>query len=298
MSEGFAARLAAALGEDAAGWAAPAREELEAALAEQLAHAGRSWAPLALPAERFLDYLAARLDLGGARGPAAVAAALERIEIADLYLCCGCAGGEAAALGAFERAFGGEIERAAARVDASGDLAAEVRQALRHELFVAAPGQRPRIERYLGRGPLGRWLWVMATREALMARRRTRRETALGEAHLGIADVDLELDYLKREYRAAFREAFTEAMAELPSKQRNLLDYHFIQHLTIDQIGALYRVHRVTAFRWLRSARAELLAATRRQLAARLHIAPSEVDSILRLVQSRLEVSVERLLGG
>src|SRR5690606_38822240 len=142
-----------------------------------------------------------------------------------------------------------------------------------------------------------RWLWVLATREALMWRRRRRREIPLEEGHLGIADVDIELDYLKREYRGELRAAFAEAMAELPSKQRNLLYYHFVRRLNIDQIGALYRVHRVTAFRWLRDSRGALVAATRRRLAGRLDVAGDELESVLYLVQSRLEVSLERLLS-
>ena len=130
-----------------------------------------------------------------------------------------------------------------------------------------------------------------------MSRRRLHRETPLVDLDAQIADGNLELDFLKREYRAEFRIAFAEAMTELSAKERNLLRYHFVQTLTIDQIGAIYRVHRVTAFRWLRSARQALVSATRRRVAKRLDVQPAEVDSILRLVQSQLELSVERVLG-
>ena len=148
-------------------------------------------------------------------------------------------------------------------------------------------------------GPLGRWLQVVATREALIQRRRSQRALPPPElAHAGgaLAARDLDVHILRREYRAAFELAFAEALAALTSKQRNLLYYHLVGRLNIDRIGALYRVHRVTAFRWLRAAREALVAHTRALLAARLRLADDELESLLRLVQSRASVSVERLL--
>lgn len=291
---GLAGAMARALGREPASWTAAELAALEAALAEHLELAETTWSSVHQPREPFVAYLAARLP--ACPTAPAIAAGLDELAVSDLYLCAACAAGDAAAIAAFDRAFGGEIERAVARTDRSGDLADDVRQMVHEKLFVADAGAARGIESYQGRGPLGRWLWVLATREALMWRRRHRREIPLQDGHLGIAEGDIELDYLKREYRAEFRIAFAEAMTELPSKQRNLLYYHFVRRLNIDQIGALYRVHRVTAFRWLRGARGALLAATRRRLAARLDIAGEELESILRLVQSRLEVSVERIL--
>ena len=66
---------------------------------------------------------------------------------------------------------------------------------------------------------------------------------------------------------------------------------------SIDQIGSLYGVHRATAARWLTNAREELGARIRAGLAERLEIGESQVDSIVALVTSRIELSLERLLG-
>jgi RNA polymerase sigma-70 factor, ECF subfamily len=59
----------------------------------------------------------------------------------------------------------------------------------------------------------------------------------------------------------------------------------------------LYGVHRATAARWVNAAREELGEAIRAQIAQRLTISVGQVDSIVRLVQSRIDVSLERLLG-
>jgi RNA polymerase sigma-70 factor (ECF subfamily) len=231
----------------------------------------------------------------------------------ELALCARCANGDVAAIAELEARYFGEIDRAIAGLDREGDLVAEIRQRVRTRLFVGAERKAdanaegapaitklaagaPGITKFAGAGPLGRWLVVVATREALMYLRTARRERARAHAASELAARDYELHVLRREYRPAFEQAFADALAELSSKDRNLLYYHLVGGLGIDRIGALYRVHRVTAFRWLRDARAALVARTRELLAERMQLATDELESLLRLVQSRASVSVERLL--
>jgi RNA polymerase sigma-70 factor (ECF subfamily) len=59
----------------------------------------------------------------------------------------------------------------------------------------------------------------------------------------------------------------------------------------------MYGVHRAIAARWLAAAREQIAGATRNHLAARAGIVSEEIDSIIRLVHSRLDVSFERLLA-
>jgi RNA polymerase sigma-70 factor (ECF subfamily) len=214
--------------------------------------------------------------------------------LAELRLCCACAAGHPAAIAELEHRYFPEIDRVLRNLDRSGDLTDEIKQVVRHKLLVAAPGVAAGITQFEGRGPLGRWLQIVATREALMHLRTAKREQARAQADL--AARDFELHVLRREYRAEFERAFADALAALTSKQRNLLYYHLVGRLGIDRIGSIYRVHRVTAFRWLREARELLVARTRELLAARMNLAGDELDSLLRMVQSRASVSVERLL--
>ena len=66
--------------------------------------------------------------------------------------------------------------------------------------------------------------------------------------------------------------------------------------LSIDAIGAAFGVHRATAARWLLRAREALVAQTRARLASRLSMTVTEIDSVIELVQSRLDASVVRYL--
>ena len=72
---------------------------------------------------------------------------------------------------------------------------------------------------------------------------------------------------------------------------------HPVQEPAIDQIGGLYHLHRASAARRIAKAREALLVGTRAALARRLGVPAERLGSVLELVASRLEASVERLLG-
>ena len=96
---------------------------------------------------------------------------------------------------------------------------------------------------------------------------------------------------MKEKYRGEFSAAFRRAIAKLELRERNLLRQHYLDELSLEDVASLYRVHRATAARWLSSARSGLLALTRQELAAALGLPAHEVDSLMRLLQSRLDFS-------
>jgi RNA polymerase sigma-70 factor, ECF subfamily len=75
-----------------------------------------------------------------------------------------------------------------------------------------------------------------------------------------------------------------------------LLRYNVLEGLNIEEIGKIYGVHRATVARWITAARESILGRTRDELERRFGITAVEIDSIVRLVQSRLDVSMERVL--
>ena len=118
------------------------------------------------------------------------------------------------------------------------------------------------------------------------------------EDELAAADYsdDPMLAELKARYRSELADAFRAALAELVPRDRTLLRYQMIDGLSIDEIGTIYRVHRATAARWLVGIRDKLVDNTRGRLAAKLGVDTQEAASIVRLVQSQLDVSVIRHL--
>ncbi|HMR07624.1 MAG TPA: hypothetical protein PKA88_17700, partial [Polyangiaceae bacterium] len=62
-------------------------------------------------------------------------------------------------------------------------------------------------------------------------------------------------------------------------------------------IGALYSVHRATVARWIVSTKASLAKALHRALKSRLQVDQAELESILRLIESQVHITLERVFG-
>lgn len=224
----------------------------------------------------------------------------DALHAGDLVLACACAAGQNAALVAFDRAFLHDIDLAYARSTDLGIPKDEFRQRVRERLFVAAPGRDTRIGGYAGRGPLRSWVRVTATRVMLdQARRATPPDRPAGDAALfdRVPDKsDPELEYMRHAYGAAVPDAMQAGFASLTPRQRNLLRQRYLYGLSTERIANTYGVHRATAFRWLEDARLSLLSAMRTALGQKLEVAEPELDSVLEMLASRLDVSVRRLL--
>jgi RNA polymerase sigma-70 factor (ECF subfamily) len=269
--------------------------KLAALLAERISQAQQTWPKVSVPPERFLSHLATRLPEGWP-----LERALTELRIPDLYLACACADGDGAALQAFDAAYLPEARRSLARLRTATVPVDDLAQMLREKLFVS-PAGAPGIVKYSGRGSLRNWVRVLLTHLLVdLGRERQRRAEAPLETsdELDIPVVpDIEVDYLKISYRAEFKAAFAAATRGLSSRQRNLLRQQLLFGVSVEQIATLHSVHRATASRWLAEAREQLYLGTRRELEQRLDLDPSEFESLLRLVRSQIEVSLERLLA-
>jgi RNA polymerase sigma-70 factor (ECF subfamily) len=224
---------------------------------------------------------------------------LARIRCDDFYLACACAEGDDAAIRAFERRFAGVIDGAVARFARTDERRAELKQLVRQRLFVAPPGAEPRIASYSGRGFLENWLRVAAVRACINAERGAKLEDAADDEALDVLPDghDLELGFLKSHYRSAFRSAFARAVERLAPAERLVLRLSVLEGLTCDELAASLGVHRATAARRTARARQQLVDGTREELARSLRVDAAELESLLDLVESNLDLSISRLLG-
>ena len=266
-----------------------AERDLEAALAALVARAAAAWPGVRVDGAAFAAFLGRRVS------PDALADA--RAE--DLWIACACASGDPAALAVVEARYLPDVDAALGKMGLGQDRIAEVKQGLRRLLFVGDGASPPRIGDYRGAGDLRAWMRVTAMRAALKLIRKDGRETASDDALLAARapEDDPELAYMKATYRAAFKTAFQEALESLDARERTLLKQQVVDGLGIDELGALYDVHRATAARWVASAREKLLSRTRRTFMLRARISNDECESIMRMVQSQLDVSLHRRLA-
>ncbi len=256
-----------------------------------------AWPDLTLEPRALIAFVAARLDEGGDPTEA-----LDGLRPADLYLACACATGSTAAINTFDRHYMKEVEIALARMRVGPSRTADVKQLVRQRLFVGADGVSGKIGDYAGRGDLRRWVRSVAVRTCLNDMRKGKREIISDDDQLiaqhAMPGDDPEIAYMKRTYAHEFREAFGAALGGLGPREQTLLRYHHVDGLNIDEIGAIYRVHRVTAFRWLEKAKEQLVKGTLEVLRARLKLNPRELDSVLRMIRSQIHLSLVRHLGG
>jgi len=251
--------------------------DLAARLAPHVAEARAAWPTVVVPDEAFVAFVAERLPEGPDDD------ALGGLSFRDLYLACACARKDPVALDVFEERYAAELRAIHARmrdVPIDGD---EVLQRLRQKLFVDSP---PAIAAYGGRGSLLAWLRVVATRLLLNAREREGKERAAGVDFcdaIVASDDGAELALLKQSIAAELKRAILAALESLTNREKSLLRYAYCDDRSVDDIAAIYRVHRATVARWVVKARERLVEATHARLEERLGASKSEIRSIVRL---------------
>jgi RNA polymerase sigma-70 factor (ECF subfamily) len=274
------------------------RTALERAVAAALATARAAWPGVEVADDVVLALVAEHVAAGDR--DASVSERFSRVVLADLYIGCACAAGSTPALRAFEARYFGALGPVLSRVGADPTLVDEVRQILREKLFVARPGHRPRVLDLVGHGELGGLIRVAAMRTALNLRRSTHRlelvdhPSVISGVVLGAPSEGNEV--IQQLGREQVELAFEEAIAALEVRDRNVLRMHLLHGLSIDEIGRVHGAHRATAARWLERIREQLRAETVRRLRTQLGLPADEVESLIRFVQSRIEVSYARLL--
>jgi RNA polymerase sigma-70 factor, ECF subfamily len=266
---------------------------LEALLAGYLAAGEGAWPTVKLAPESFLRHLARHLP-----APGAPEDALRQLHAADLYLACACAEGEPQALLAFEQHV---LRKVPARL---GSLPAatldELLQMLRQRLLLGVGGAPPRIADYAGRGPLRAWVRIVAARMVGAMSSQSGRQESFSEPPEALEQLlapdNPEREVLRADSSEAFSVALRAALAALPERERALLRMHHLHGLTMDRLATMYGESRSSVARHVAQARERLLRLTRHELAARLKLEGRELESLLGLVRSRLDLNLGGLM--
>jgi RNA polymerase sigma-70 factor, ECF subfamily len=262
---------------------------LSEALARVVADARKQWPGILLDEGEFAAYLAERTapDEDGATLP---------LHAVDLYLAWACVRGDATAVGHFDDAVLDRTGRVLARLGLSGADADDVKQDLRVRLLLPIDGAPPRLASYQGIGPLVTWTSAVAGRQGLALKRRQKPHQELDDDLLGATD-DPYLAALRDRHRQEFKAAFQGAVADLAPRDRAVLRALLVDDRGIGEIAFFFGIHRVTASRWIARIRGTLLSGTRARLRLALSLDESDLDSVILMVDSQLDVSLYRLLA-
>jgi RNA polymerase sigma-70 factor (ECF subfamily) len=257
---------------------------------EHHARGRAAWPTVTLSVERFREHVEQRVR---DRASEPAEDVVRSLPAADIYLAAACSDGDPAALTAFRDSLVPTLRPALGKL---GMTAVQIDETIQRVLVMVFVGDNgpPQIRGYGGRGTLRSWLRTIAVRTG---RRLLGIEGSAVAAedeleHLPAAVADPEIELLRGRHRDQVKQAFAAAFADLAERERNVLRQYHIDGLTIDQLAALYQVNRATTARWVAGARLAVITKTRQQLVEHFGVAASEVDSIIRLVRSQLDVSV------
>jgi len=218
----------------------------------------------------------------------------------ELSLVAACAAGNSPAIQEFERRFFRAVRPALRQMKLGNDMIDEVTQRVRQKLFVAKDAAPAPVVGYVGKGDLTNFVRVVAIRVALSMLRKPRPVSPDDSDPLLEASEPSDtpqMRLLKARHAKEFKSAFEQAMSALDAQERNLLRMSFVEKLNVDEIGRFYKIHRATAARRLARARARLAELTREILRTELTLDEGEFTSIVRLVHSKLDLSITRVLG-
>ncbi|MBP9204448.1 MAG: transcriptional regulator [Kofleriaceae bacterium] len=271
--------------------------DLEALIDAQYAEARAAWPGVELSRP---DYERALADRIAARSAEAADHVVRTMPGPDLYLAAACAAGDAAAIAAFHAEVMPAVRPALHGLGLSPAAMDELEQVVLVLVLVGDPA-RPAIVGYGGRGRLRSWVRSIAVRTA-----RRHAGAAAGAASAASADeleldrlvagvADPEVDLLRGRYREQVGGALGAALTALPDRSRTVLRQYYVDGLTIDRLATLHQVDRATTARWVIAARTAVLDGTRARLRQALGASADEVESILRLVRSQLDLSLRLL---
>jgi RNA polymerase sigma-70 factor (ECF subfamily) len=218
----------------------------------------------------------------------------------DLFLACAALSGNRKAIGKLHQISLSPIRSYLQRIELPASSLDDVAQELWSLLFQGGADRIPKLAHYSGTGSLRSFIGVTARRLALM---RCRHEEVVARASARLATEmnaladDVELDFIKSEYRDAFRQAIEDALAGLDQRPRMVLRMRIVDNLTVEGIARAYGVNQSSVSRWLEKAREQVVSETRRLLCERLLLSGAEFDSLWRVVASQLEISVSDVLG-
>lgn len=267
------------------------KSSLDAWLAALVAEGRTAWPDLPVDENELCRFI-------GARAPDA-REELPALSAVDLHLACAAAAGDPRAGAAIRERCYPKLKAALASAGLADAVEETAQQVFSELLLPDARGVRG-ILSYRGTGELAAFVKVIALRTARRALKQRARERPVDPSTLledASEAVDPELHSLKQRYRVEFKEAFHVALATLSDRERNILRYELVGGLNIDQIGALYDVHRATVARWRTRAREKLFEQTEAALRAKMALGSSDFHSVVRLIQSQLDVSLYRVLS-
>jgi RNA polymerase sigma-70 factor (ECF subfamily) len=229
---------------------------------------------LKVPPLRFAEHLAHHLTLEAFETPSAWLPE-------DLFLALACLESQPKALAVLD----GWVRQ--------GKRDEEVAQRARERLLV---GPSPRLAQYAGRSSLKAWVGLVAKRVAIDVIREQKADPRAGPLTLaGLIKATPELQLVERDAVQKVSMALKAALEGLDERDRDLLRRHYLEGVTHAELAKELGTSRSSVALWIEKARARLLEETRRGLKSHTRLDSRDLDSLLQVVESNLDLSFSEL---
>ena len=255
----------------------------------------RQWPQVDLPNHIFVSHVTQLLTTDRKRG--SLVPTLKSLDSKGLYLACACVHGVPKALPALEKHYLAKLPTALGSLKLAPTELDDICQEVRKHLLMSTPKSGPKLAGYTGRGALLTWMRVMAARMALKPGSVAHVPLEESEVEALLASgMDLEREFDMRLYGPQFREAFREALAGLPKKQRALLRFH-LHKWSEKEMAAYFGKHQTTISRWLEKVRERLYKETKRRLQERMGLTSWQFKSLTNALKSHFDMSLSQYLA-
>lgn len=232
------------------------------------------------------------------------AQAIDAMFAGDLLLAHAALAGDRAALNELEELLLHEVRPAVQRRSNGDDgRVNDVMQLVRVRMLVGDEKRSPKLNLYNAKGPLAAWCRTVAVRKMydLLAptggNSTSDLEAALVQAAVATND-DPGTQVLLTRSAPLLASAMESAVRALTRRDHYLLRASLVDGASIDELGAIYNRDRSTVARWIAKAKATLHDNAVRAFCELAQVTESEFISVMRVLPSYFDVSLERLLCG
>lgn len=233
---------------------------------------------------------------------------LDKLKWKELYLTTACASGNESAWELFQSLYADCILKVAYSCSENASDAHELADTLMGDLFLPADSQHSsassKIAQYHGIGSLEGWLRVIVTRMRIDRVRSSRKQVPLDELP---AEPQQPADSfnaaglveMKEQQIAvsALTESLESALSLLDDQDKLLIKLYYLQHVSLKELGKLFKVHESTVSRRVEQICRKLQKSVERRLREALHVRPGEIQYIIQAGLSQHEIDLKQILA-
>ncbi len=254
----------------------------------------------AVSLEDFAQALSRAVQKSAGGGPAATQELLISIRGADFALALGCLRGNTAAWDHFSATYRSSLYESAYAIVHEQAKGRELADSLFAELYgldASAPNRASRLAYFHGRSSLKTWLRAVLYQKFVDEYRRESRFEPLPEAPGDLpAACHSASEADDRRYAACLGGAVDAVLAALPTEEKLLLGYYYVQGMTLKQIARLSSESEATLSRRLEGVRKKLRKRIEDHLRRVEKLSAFEVDRCLDFASRGALVDLEKAL--